>query len=242
MNRFTHKTDFCISLLAVLFAGCTSAETTTDTSASSTDTTAEASSALQSAQCDFQSFKAAADACFATFASCKSDADAGTGTVDACKSALHECLPPAPPSRHKGSPPPRGPNDTDDIGEDHPPPPADGGAPPKGEHGPHGKVDKGKGGGPGPDSDAIQACHDALAACLSADGADQEACVSTEDACVREAFRGPFKAKCADAEPKCAEDGASDSCTNVKRCCKDGVDGPPRNDGDGGLQCQPASE
>jgi len=246
MNRFKHGTDFCVSLLAIFFAGCTSSESTT-----ATDTTAAASSALQSAQCDFQSFKASVDACFAAFESCKSGADAGA-TVDeaACKATLESCLPPAPSGKgHGGKKGPHDPNDTDDIGEDHaPPPPGDGGLPPKrgdgdndrGGH-PKGGSSGSKGDHPAPDAAAIQACHDTLSACLAADGADKNTCMDAEDKCVREAFRSPFKAKCDEATPACADDSTSEACSNVKRCCKDGVDGPPKND-DGGAQCAAAAQ
>jgi hypothetical protein len=197
---------------------------------------AETADSLESAQTDFCTFRAEADACRQAFDACVAVEGAD---LEACRTALHDCLPP-PPERPEGMC--RGGGD----GGVRPPPP-DGGVPPPGGLPPPGGRPGPGGGGhhrPGPipvhpEPAAIQACRDALEACLAATPGDVT-CQETERQCVRDAFRAAFDAACADVDALCASlpaDAPADACARVTARCTEGIDG--RAGADGGVCVAP---
>lgn len=200
------------------------------------DLTTQADSLL-GAQCRFDGFKAAADACFATFDACVAVAGAD---VEACKAGLFGCLPPPPrpppPPDHQcdGShdgPPPPPPGSFDgglpppppDGQLPPPPPPGDGGQlPPPGGHHPRPPPP------PLPDPAAIEACHAAFDACLTATPTDSAGCREAHRICIGEAFKAAFQARCDEAAVRCAQPGApADRCAEIAARCAEGVQGPP---------------
>lgn len=216
-------------VVLVGLAGCAGSDTTT---------TSEAAAALDSAQCTYQSGRAAADACFQAFQACMAVEGADEA---ACRDTLNACLPPPPPGRGPHGPPPgdldggRPPPPDFDGGEPPPPPDgmhggggcdglADGGMPPGGGH-------RGGPGGPGggprvePDAAAVQACHDALDACLAASPGDAS-CFQTEHDCMHAAFDAAFQALC----DSITCDPATDTdCARLVQRCTEGVAGRPES-------------
>lgn len=195
-------------LVAVMcgLAGC---------SASTTDT-ASLASALEVAQADFCTDRAAASACRETYDTCVTAAGADATATQACVDALHACLPPPPHARGGGDGcvgmegdggGPRGEHHHGDGGVD-------------GHHGGRGGGHEG-GRGPQPDAAAVQACRDAEQACLTADPADTT-CVDTERQCVRAAFAAAFEAACTDAQAACT-DASTEGCTEILARCAAGI-------------------
>ncbi|MDP3156643.1 MAG: hypothetical protein Q8N23_28485 [Archangium sp.] len=177
--------------------------------------------ALESAQTDFCTFRAEADACRQAFEACAAVAGAD---LEACRTALHACLPP-PPERRDGG---RGGCEGGDGGVRRPPPDGD-------ERRPGGRHHGGR--GPHPEPAAVAVCRDALNACQAANPEDTT-CVATERTCVRDAFRAAFDAACAAAATTC-ESLPSDACARLTARCAEGIDG--RVEADGGI-CTAAAE
>jgi len=185
-----------------------------------------ADTALQSAQCTFQSVDTAEAECAATFQTC---AAAEGADLEACREALRACRPPPPPpvegrgvGCHGG---PRGGPD----GGFGPPPPIGGPGRPGGHGGHRGE--------PRPPPAELIACRDALDACLAAESADRDACLATGRACVRDAFAAIFAARCAEERAACAA-GELDAelCARIETRCTQGIDAVPQNE-DGTPAC-----
>ena len=225
-----------LPLLALgALVGCAGGTSTTDTAATAAD-------ALQTAQCDYQGFRAQADACFQAFDACRASV-ADDAAKQACRDTLQACLPPPPPGGPGGA-----------GGPGHRGPPPDGGCDGQGPGGMGGPGGPGGLGGPPPDGGlrpdrpgmgpgrpqvddaAVRACRDTLATCLAAPGADVKVCHDAERACVQGAFKAAFDAFCAQALTLCADPAtAPPHCDRVAEKCAQGPVPPP--DADGGLVC-----
>lgn len=215
--------------LALLLAAC-----------NGSDTLSSQAEALTAAQCTYQGFHAAAQACFETFNSCQS----ASGAVLAdCRSELEACLPPPPPGSHPGHR--LGDGSCQGPDGERPPPMPDGGLPPPplpdgGLPPPPPPPPPGGHRGPPPlaiDSAALSACRDGLSACLAADATALESCHTAEHACVRDAFRAQFQARCEEGLARCAVGNAdAEACARITARCAEGIDGRPPN-ADGGS-CQ----
>lgn len=191
-----------------------------------TSDAATTAAALETAQVDFCTVKAAADQCRDGYDACILAAGADT---EACRQALHECMP-RPPDR-------RGPGGhcegRGDGGVRPPPPlPPDGGLPPP----PHGgRRHGGPRGGVSPEPAAVEACRATLAACLTATPGDAS-CITTERACIKAAFQAAFDAACADAAAGCTQlpaDAPADACERLQRRCAEGPEA--RHEVDAGV-------
>ena len=234
----------CLALTLAI-AGCAGTETLV----------AAESDALLGAQCTYDGFKAAADACFTAFDAC---ANAEGADVEVCKADLKACLPPPPEGKkpwgdkpppppgdhvcdggHPEGPPPIAGADTSkpELGgpEGNRPPPPPGGLNTDGTHPPDGKPGDGPGRPPPlPEKAAIEACRAAFDACLSQTPVDSAACRDAEKACIGAAFEAAFAARCEEAATRCANpDAPADKCAEITARCAEGVHGPPE-----GAACQ----
>jgi hypothetical protein len=198
-----------ISHFLTVFACLSSVSVVGCADAADVDPSAQATSALDGAQCTFKRTRGTEDACFATYGTCLGATGADAA---ACRTALQDCVPKplaAPVSAAIGAENSSGKRGGEGGG-------AEGGG-----------GERGRGGAqtsPTPAAEVLAPCRTALDSCLVALKGDQAACFQNK--CVDEGFRAAFVAKCDESLTRCVapEDAdATAACNVLKAKCAEGA-------------------